>query len=123
MALLTYGVVERKGFILLTGEVGTGKTTMVHALLGNLDESVRCIFLSNPLLSQQDFIDYLAFSAFKQKAHFKSTPGSSARVSTTCDSMTRTANPPEKRGFRPAKGRPGGPASAASGAGPWRPWR
>ncbi|RLC20005.1 MAG: hypothetical protein DRH56_10695, partial [Deltaproteobacteria bacterium] len=72
LALLTYGVVERKGFILLTGEVGTGKTTMVHALLGNLDESVRCIFLSNPLLSQQDFIDYLAFSAFKQKAHFKS---------------------------------------------------
>jgi type II secretory pathway predicted ATPase ExeA len=31
LALLTYGVVERKGFILLTGEVGTGKTTMVHS--------------------------------------------------------------------------------------------
>jgi len=72
LALLTYGVVERKGFILLTGEVGTGKTTMVHALLGNLDDSVQYISLSNPLLSPEDFIDYLAFSAFKKKAHFKS---------------------------------------------------
>ena len=72
LALLTYGVVERKGFILLTGEVGTGKTTMVHALLGNLDDSVQYISLSNPLLSTEDFIDYLAFSAFKKKAHFKS---------------------------------------------------
>ena len=39
LALLTYGVKERKGFILLTGEVGTGKTTMVaHLLRQILDE-------------------------------------------------------------------------------------
>ena len=72
LALLTYGVVERKGFILLTGEVGTGKTTMVHALLSNLDDSVQYISISNPLLSQEEFIDYLSFSAFKNRAHFKS---------------------------------------------------
>jgi len=72
LALLTYGVVERKGFILLTGEVGTGKTTMVHALLSNLDDSVQYISISNPLLSPEDFIDYLSFSAFKNRAHFKS---------------------------------------------------
>ena len=72
LALLTYGVVERKGFILLTGEVGTGKTTMVHALLSNLDENVQCVHLSNPLLSSREFIDYLAYSVFEKKVHFKS---------------------------------------------------
>jgi len=72
LALLTYGVVERKGFILLTGEVGTGKTTMIQALLNNLDESVQCVNMSNPLLTSAEFIEYLAFSVFKKKVHFKS---------------------------------------------------
>ena len=69
---LTYGVSERKGFILLTGEIGTGKTTMVHALLNNIDKNTQYIHLSNPLLSPGEFMDYLAFSAFKKKVHFKS---------------------------------------------------
>ncbi|MDY6878779.1 MAG: AAA family ATPase [Thermodesulfobacteriota bacterium] len=72
LALLTYGVVERKGFILLTGEVGTGKTTMIQALLDNLDANVHCINMSNPLLTSGEFIDYLAYSVFKKKIHFKS---------------------------------------------------
>ena len=72
LALLTYGVVERKGFILLTGEVGTGKTTMVNALLANLGEDVQCVYLSNPLFSVKDFMDYLAFSAFKKKIFYRS---------------------------------------------------
>jgi len=50
--LLKYGVMERKGFILLTGEIGTGKTTMVHALLSGLDDSVQYIHLSNPVTFQ-----------------------------------------------------------------------
>ena len=72
LALLTYGVIERMGFILLTGEVGTGKTTMVHALLNSLGDDVQYVYLSNPLLSVNDFMDYLAFSAFKKKVHFQS---------------------------------------------------
>ncbi|RLB36809.1 MAG: AAA family ATPase, partial [Deltaproteobacteria bacterium] len=72
LALLTYGVVERKGFILLTGEVGTGKTTMVQALLSNLDNNIQYIYLSNPVISREEFLDYIAFSAFKRKIHFKS---------------------------------------------------
>ena len=72
LALLTYGVVERKGFILLTGEVGTGKTTMIRALLANLDKSVQYVQISNPLFTPSDFMDYLAFCAFKKKLHFKS---------------------------------------------------
>jgi general secretion pathway protein A len=45
LALLTYGVMDRKGFILLTGEVGTGKITMVHALLTNLGRDIEYVYL------------------------------------------------------------------------------
>ena len=64
LAVLTYGVVERKGFVLLTGETGTGKSTMVHALLANLDRDVKYVYLPNPLLSAKDFMRYLALTAF-----------------------------------------------------------
>ena len=37
LATLVYGVRSRKGFVMLTGEVGTGKTTLLHALLAQLD--------------------------------------------------------------------------------------
>ena len=56
LAFLTYGVVERKGFTLLTGEVGTGKTTMIQALLANIDDDVEYVYLSNPLFSINDFM-------------------------------------------------------------------
>jgi type II secretory pathway predicted ATPase ExeA/tetratricopeptide (TPR) repeat protein len=63
LALLTYGVTERKGFALLTGEVGTGKTTIVHALLAGLDPAVHTVHLSNPLLSPREFLGYLGRKA------------------------------------------------------------
>lgn len=72
LALLTYGVVERKGFILLTGEVGTGKTTMIQAFLANLDKNTHYVLLSNPLLSVEDFLYYLSISVFKNKSTFRS---------------------------------------------------
>ncbi|MDY6989247.1 MAG: AAA family ATPase [Thermodesulfobacteriota bacterium] len=64
LAVLTYGVVERKGLVLLTGEPGTGKSTMVHALLANLDKDVKYVYLPNPLPSVNDFMGYLALSVF-----------------------------------------------------------
>ncbi len=71
-ALLTYGVTERKGFILLTGEVGTGKTTLVRVFLEKLDPTVQYVYLSNPLVSPSDLINYLAFSALNKKEPVKS---------------------------------------------------
>lgn len=75
LALITYGVMEQKGFVLLTGEVGTGKTTVVQALLENLDSSVKSVYLSNPTLSPQDFYAYVANgvglgAGFTSKASF-----------------------------------------------------
>jgi len=62
LASLVYGITERKGFMLLTGDVGAGKTTMAHALLDRLDENVECVHLSYPLLSPEEFIQYIALS-------------------------------------------------------------
>jgi general secretion pathway protein A len=59
LATLLYGVQSGKGFVLLTGEVGTGKTTLLHALLGQLDSSTNCAFLFNPRLTPLDFFQIL----------------------------------------------------------------
>lgn len=49
---LTYGINERKGFLEITGEIGTGKTTLCRLLLNSLDKNTtRTAFILNPLLS------------------------------------------------------------------------
>ncbi len=49
---LKYGIEFRKGFIEITGEIGTGKTTMCHMLLDQLDPSaVKTALILNPILS------------------------------------------------------------------------
>jgi general secretion pathway protein A len=45
LAALIYGIKERKGFVALTGEVGTGKTTLLYRLIDNLNEKVRTAFI------------------------------------------------------------------------------
>ncbi|MCP5068282.1 MAG: AAA family ATPase [bacterium] len=55
LATLVYGVRARKGFVLLTGEVGTGKTTLLHALLAQLDRNTLSAFIFNPKLQPLDF--------------------------------------------------------------------
>ena len=59
LATLVYGVQSGKGFVLITGEVGTGKTTLLHALLGQLDSSTSCAFIFNPRLEPMDFFHML----------------------------------------------------------------
>lgn len=48
---LMYGIRERKGFIQLTGEVGSGKTTLCRAVLAELGQSVRTALILNPCLT------------------------------------------------------------------------
>ena len=57
LARLVYSVQEKKGFAVITGEAGTGKTTLVQTLLGRLDSNARTAFLFNPKLdSNSDFL-------------------------------------------------------------------
>jgi general secretion pathway protein A len=50
-ATLRYGIEGKKGFIVITGEVGTGKTTLLRKLLRNLEDTVHSVFIFNPDLS------------------------------------------------------------------------
>jgi general secretion pathway protein A len=60
MACLTYGIQCRRGFILLTGEVGTGKTTLLNKLLGWLHrQRVATSFVFNSILDPAQFFDYM----------------------------------------------------------------
>jgi general secretion pathway protein A len=61
LAALYYGVRRRKGFVVLTGEVGTGKTLLVRCLLQVLKGSdVAYAYIFNSRLSPFDFLQYTA---------------------------------------------------------------
>lgn len=56
LAHLVYGISESGGFIQLTGEVGTGKTTLVRTVLGRLPAEVDVALILNPQLSALEFL-------------------------------------------------------------------
>lgn len=59
LSRLVYAVEERD-LILLTGEIGCGKTTLSRALIDELDDSYRVVLLINPRLSPMEFLRSLA---------------------------------------------------------------
>jgi general secretion pathway protein A len=59
LAHLTYAVRERKGFTVITGEVGTGKTTLVQTVLSRLDGNTKTAYIFNPKLGSTDFLHYV----------------------------------------------------------------
>jgi len=60
LATLRYGVLDNRGFLLLTGDVGTGKTTLVNALLKSLGDDVICSFVPDPNLEKLEFYNFIA---------------------------------------------------------------
>ena len=59
LAQLTYGIQARKGFVVLTGEVGTGKTTLIHALMNDLGEETSTALLFTMVVSPIDLLRYV----------------------------------------------------------------
>jgi general secretion pathway protein A len=53
---LAFGITSRKGFLVLTGEAGTGKTTLCRALLDRLGTEVRTALVLNPALSAEELV-------------------------------------------------------------------
>jgi len=60
LASLKYGLQENKGFLLLTGDIGTGKTTLINAFLNENDTNAIITSISDPDLSIVDFFELLS---------------------------------------------------------------
>ncbi len=87
LSTLHYGILENKGFALLTGATGSGKTTLVQALTEKLDEDIVWAVIADPQLERVEFYNAIAkgvgldrlftskvqfllqFSQFLHKAH------------------------------------------------------
>lgn len=54
--LLQYGIRRREGFIVVTGDIGTGKTTLCRALLDQLDSRTFTALLLNPFIAEDDLL-------------------------------------------------------------------
>jgi general secretion pathway protein A len=59
LAQLLYGVQESKGFMILTGEVGTGKTTLLQALLQKFDSQTEAAYLFNSKMAFDGILEYI----------------------------------------------------------------
>jgi general secretion pathway protein A len=53
---LIYGIKEKKGFVLLSGGIGLGKTTICRSLLNSLDDSVETALIFNTAISDEDLL-------------------------------------------------------------------
>jgi general secretion pathway protein A len=56
---LTTGIVERAGLLVLIGEVGTGKTTLVRQLLDSLPAEVRSVLVMHPTVAFEEILDHV----------------------------------------------------------------
>lgn len=79
LASLYYGLENAKGLIVLTGEVGTGKTTALRWILRRLDSSVLAAYVFNPRLSIDEFYHHvtqmLGIKDWTNKSELLSTMG------------------------------------------------
>ncbi|WP_300993936.1 AAA family ATPase [Rheinheimera sp.] len=73
LAHLRYGLGEAGGFVLLTGEVGTGKTTVSRCLLQELTEQTEVAFILNPTLNE---LELLAAICDQLKIRYKKSDAS-----------------------------------------------
>ena len=62
LAALVHGIQARKGFMLVTGEVGTGKTILLRKLMRQLEDSVRFVFVSNSHLTSYGLTELIVQS-------------------------------------------------------------
>lgn len=71
LATLRYGIIDNRGFLLLTGEVGTGKTILINRLITLTDMDSVVATLPDPDLESMDFYNLLA-DGFNMKRKFES---------------------------------------------------
>ena len=62
LARLKYSILEGTSFLVLTGNVGTGKTTLINGLLRQLDANTLVATVRDPSLEKLEFLNFLAYS-------------------------------------------------------------
>ena len=72
MANLHYGIESGKGLVVVTGEVGTGKTTILRWMMERLDRTVLVAYIFNPRLSVSEFYQHVTTLLDVQKWETKS---------------------------------------------------
>jgi general secretion pathway protein A len=60
-ANLRYGIEAKKGFIVITGEVGTGKTTLLRKLMHNLEGTIDSVFIFNTYLNFTELLQVIVY--------------------------------------------------------------
>jgi type II secretory pathway predicted ATPase ExeA len=70
-AMLRYGILESKGFIVIIGEPGTGKSTLLNATAANFGSNIRFAKITDPALNEMDFFNFAA-DAFEMGKTFQS---------------------------------------------------
>lgn len=60
LATLKYGILENKGFLMITGEVGTGKTALIRAIESEIQAKIIVVTIPDPSLSLMDFYNVIA---------------------------------------------------------------
>ena len=69
LSMLKFGIIESYGFLLLTGDVGTGKTTILKHLMKLIDFEALVATMPDPDMDPMDFFNYLA-EEFKMEKKF-----------------------------------------------------
>ena len=54
---LLYGIQQKEGFMVITGDIGTGKTTICRALLEKLDKNVKTAVIFNSFLTEEELLE------------------------------------------------------------------
>jgi type II secretory pathway predicted ATPase ExeA len=105
LSVLRYALLENKGFMLLTGDVGTGKTVLIKRLLSDLTDDVTVATIPNPSLTPLDFYTILSHELgmastvdgkgdflIKFKKFVRSVCGSQKRLLVIIDEAQRLTN-------------------------------
>jgi general secretion pathway protein A len=71
LAHLKYGIIDDKGFLVLTGDIGTGKTALIQYLINSIDLATIVVTIPDPDMTRLDFFNFLA-SELNMRQTFKS---------------------------------------------------
>ena len=65
---LAYGIAERRGFMTLVGEVGTGKTTLLNAIMSSLDRSTVTILVRHTTVDREELLRIILYNLYASQA-------------------------------------------------------